>query len=278
MWDKFLQLDRRWIFLITALCIIIPFILPIGLPMHVSPPVKNLYDKIEDIPPHGPALLLDFSLDASVLPELEPMAIAIIQHCFKRNIRVILMGLSTPAGVGIAQTILEDIKQEFPDKVSGVDYVLMPYVVGWYIVILRIGEGIHKTFETDYYGVSLDSLPMMQDIYNYDQIALVVTLTGSGIPWITYANARYGQEVGAGVTAVMAPEFYPFLQTNQLVGMLGGLKGAAEYETLVEGNLGFKGRKIACIGMDSQSVVHIMMIVFIILGNVAYFVMRRRSR
>lgn len=277
MWVKLLHIDRRWIYLITGLCIIIPFILPIGLPMWVSPPVKNLYDKIEAIPPNGPALIIDFSCDASVLPELEPMAIAILQHSFKRNIRVILMGLSM-AGVGIAQSILEYVKREFPDRKSGVDYVLMPYVIGAGIVCLRMGEDIHKTFETDYYGVTLDSLPMMQEIHNYDQIALVMCLTGSGAPWITYANARYGQEVGVGVTAVMATEYYPYLQTGQLVGMLGGLKGAAEYEALVDRNLRFEGRKLACIGMDSQSIVHIMMIVFIVLGNIAFFASKGSRR
>lgn len=277
MWDKFLKIDRRWIFLLTGICIILPFLLPIGLPIDISPPVRSLYEKIDNIPPNGPALLLDFSCDASVLPELRPMAVAILQHCFRKNIRVILMGLELP-GVGIAQTILEEVKKKFPDKKRGIDYVLMPFVYGWGIVILRIGESIHETFETDYYGTPLDSLPMMQSIHNYEQIPLVVCLTGSAMPrsWIIYANTGYGQEIGAGITAVMAPEFYPFLQTKQLVGMLGGLKGAAEYETLVERNLGFKGRKVASIGMDSQSIVHIMMIIFIILGNVAYFMARRR--
>jgi len=134
---------------------------------------------------------------------------------------------------------------------------------------------IYKTFETDYYGTPLDSLPMMRGIHNYDQIALVVSLTGSATPWITFANARYRQEVGLGVTAVMAPEYYPYLQTNQLVGMIGGLKGAAEYETLLNKKLGFEGRKAACIGMDSQSIVHLVMIVFIVLGNIAYFATKK---
>ncbi|MBI4721455.1 MAG: hypothetical protein HY769_00350 [Candidatus Stahlbacteria bacterium] len=275
MWNKILGLDRRWIFLLTAVCIILPFILPMGLPMQVSPPVQNLYDKIDAIPPNGPALVLDFNCDASTLPELGPMAIAILQQCFKKNIKVILMGLSMP-GVGIAQAMLEEVKVKFPDKQNGIDYVLMPYVVGFGIVVLRMGEDIHKTFETDYYGTPLDSLPMMQGIHNYDQIALVVCLTGSVTPWIAFANTRYGQEIGLGVTAVMAPEAYPYLQTNQVVGMIGGLKGAAEYETLLNKNLGFEGRKTACIGMDSQSIVHIVMILFIILGNIAYFATKKR--
>jgi hypothetical protein len=52
--------------------------------------------------------------------------------------------------------------------------------------------------------------------------------------WITYARPKYGLNVAVGVTAVMAADMYPYLQSGQLVGMLSGLKGAAEYEKLVD--------------------------------------------
>ena len=32
----------------------------------------------------------------------------------------------------------------------------------------------------------------------------------------------------------MAPDLYPFLDSGQLKGLLGGLAGAAEYETLID--------------------------------------------
>lgn len=276
--NKFMNLDRRWIFLITAVCVIIPFIIPIGLPTYTTPPVKNIYEKI-DSTPDGQTVLLSFDCDAAVLPELYPMAIAILHHCFIKDIKVILMSLYMP-GIGIAQVCLEDVKREFPDKKEGIDYTLLPFVPGYSLVILGIGEGIHKTFPTDYYGTPIDSLPMMQDIRNFDQISVAVSLSGSAVSrsWITYANQRYGADVAAGVTAVMAAENYPYLQTRQLIGMLGGLKGAAEYENLVERNLKFETRKTGCIGMDAQSAVHIMMIVFILLGNIAYFAARKKRQ
>jgi hypothetical protein len=64
---------------------------------------------------------------------------------------------------------------------------------------------------------------------------------------------------------------YPFLQTKQLIGLIGGLRGAAEYETQVD-----KPAK-ATQWMSIQSIVHLTIIVLVILGNVAYFVSRRRE-
>jgi hypothetical protein len=75
-----------------------------------------------------------------------------------------------------------------------------------------------------------------------------------------------------GTTAVMAPDAYPYLQAGQIEGMMGGLKGAAEYENLI-GRLGLGTR-----GMPAQSWAHVLVIVFIALGNVGFFVTRRRGR
>ena len=110
---------------------------------------------------------------------------------------------------------------------------------------------------------------------------------------------KFGANVAAGITAVMAADNYPYLQSGQLIGMLSGLKGAAEYEKLVDvfakNNKPFSKEiikntwvditdksipyqfKKARIGMNAQSVAHIMIIVFIILGNIGYFVNRKKE-
>ena len=66
-----------------------------------------------------------------------------------------------------------------------------------------------------------------------------------------------------------SPQFYPFIQSKQIKGFLGGLKGAAEYEKLVgEPSLG-------TAGMDAQSIAHLIIILFIILSNIFVFLERR---
>ena len=66
----------------------------------------------------------------------------------------------------------------------------------------------------------------------------------------------------------MASDAYPYLNAGQLEGLLGGLSGAAEYEKLI----GVPGT--ATIGMDAQSIAHILIILLIALGNIAYFATR----
>jgi hypothetical protein len=69
---------------------------------------------------------------------------------------------------------------------------------------------------------------------------------------------------------VQAVLIYPFYQSGQVSGFLGGLKGAAEYETLT-------GRPGAGVrGMGSQSAGHLLIVLCVIVGNIASLGGRRR--
>jgi len=86
------------------------------------------------------------------------------------------------------------------------------------------------------------------------------------------AGGRYGVTVVSGNTAIQAILIYPYYNAGQIPGFLGGLKGAAEYESLVERpGLGVKG-------MDAQSMAHLLMLSFIVIGNIGYFISRRHEQ
>ena len=275
---KLSRIDRRVIFLLIGAAVVIPFFRPLWLPVHVTEHVKNVFDFIESVPPDGQAVLISMDYSPETFPELFPMNLAILRHCFARDIKVVGMTLD-PRGIGIGEMAIKAAADEY-SKRYGEDYVYLGFRPGIVAVILGIGEDMRRVFGTDNYGTDLTSLSMMEEVKNYDDIALLVTLASSSIPesWISYANSRYHQSIACGVTAVMAADFYPWLQTGQFIGMLGGLKGASEYELLVEQSGYSTERKTATIGMDAQSVVHVLIIVFIILGNLAFFASRRGTR
>ena len=82
---------------------------------------------------------------------------------------------------------------------------------------------------------------------------------------------RYGMLLSSGSTAVQAPQIYPYLNAGQLNGILGGMSGAAEFEKVT--NYPGKGTKY----MLSQSFSHMVVIAFIIIGNIAFFRSGRKS-
>jgi len=236
LFERMQKLDRRWIYIVVALAIIIPLMIPYDSDNVTTPPTENLYQMIDSFAGREDrAILMSFYHDAATMPELFPMEVAILRHAFERNVKVFALTWS-PAGAPIIEFAINTVKEEFPDIQSGVHYCNFGYKPQAFAMILGMGDNIANTMNTDAEGRKLENLPIMKGINNYSEMNLVVEFSGSvaGMSWVTYARPKFGLNVAVGVTAVMAADLYPYLQSGQLIGMLSGLKGAAEYEKLVD--------------------------------------------
>jgi len=236
IFERLQKLDRRYIYIVVALAIIIPLMLPYDSDNVTTPPTENLYQMIDSFAGREDrAVLLSFYHDAATMPELFPMEVAIMRHCFERNVKLFTLTWF-PAGAPIIDYAINNVKEEYPDIVSGVDYCNFGYKPQAFAMVIGMGDNIANTMNTDSEGRKLENLPIMKGINNYNEMNLVAEFSGSsaGGLWITYARPKFGLNVAVGVTAVMAADMYPYLQSGQLIGMLSGLKGAAEYEKLVD--------------------------------------------
>ena len=128
------------------------------------------------------------------------------------------------------------------------------------------------TFPVDFRGRPVADLPLMKKAKDLTSFPLLINIS-AGYPgtkeWVQQTQARFGLRIVSGCTAVSAPEYYAYLQAKQLLGLLGGMAGAAEYENMV----GISGS--ATKGMDAQSSVHIFVIFCIFLGNLSHWAARR---
>jgi hypothetical protein len=269
--DVLSRIDRRLIFLLVSVSVIFPLIVTIPLPTPISPETRALYDRVEAIPDSS-TILLTFDYYPSTLAETEPMSVAALRHCWRKNLKIVTLSTVGLGGPNIADRVMATLADEFHKK-YGVDYVNLGYKANYQAVLLGLGKSIRSIYPTDFYGTPLDSLPLMKNIDTYDDFDFIFIISDNGIVdyWVGLVNAQYSAEMGAGVTAVMAPKFYAYVRSNQLVGLLGGMKGAAEYEELV----GQEGRATA--GMGAQSLVHLTIIMFIIIGNISFFLKRRET-
>ena len=263
--EKFLNIDRRIIFAAVALAVIGSLLVDFSLPVPATPPVQKIFDKIESMPP-GAHFLLSFDYDPSSKEELQPMALALLHHCFRRGVKVIGM-THNPGGTGLAEQALNSVASIYQRKYKE-DYVFLGYKPGGASLIINMGEDIHTAFLKDFYGNDTTTLPALQGVESLRDIDYLVDLA-AGVTietWIAFGREKYQFEMGAGCTAVIGPEMYPFLDSRQINGLMAGLKGAAEYEVLVE------HKAQAFEGMRPQSVTHCLVILFVLFGNVAFFV------
>lgn len=267
------QVDRRWIFLVLAIVVIIPILNPIGMPIRPTETTQVVYDAIEELPPNS-NVLLSVEYSPSTKPENHPMTISILRHLFRNDHKVFVTCL-WPDGQFMAQDALKQVADEEFGKVYGEDYVFLGFRPGNEAVVKGIVSNIRKLYTVDVYQTKIDEIPLMEGITNFSDFAFLFSCSAGypgTIEWVQYAADPTGVPMSSGVTSIQVNEVMPYVQAGQMKGVLAGMPGAAEYEALI----GQKGS--ATSGMDAQSVAHLVIVLFIILGNAAYFIERKRSR
>jgi hypothetical protein len=275
------RIDRRWIFLLIALSVIIPLLFKLKIPTRPSPIVQDIYDKVEALPP-GSKVLLSLDFAPGTIPENWPMAAAAVRHVLIKEHKLYMMTLWATGPDIITRAVDEVVKADFPSARYGIDYVNLGYKAGNQGVINSIVANFKTLFTGDAAGTPIDAIEMTKPINTVGDFDMVIAI-GSGFPgvkeWVQFAGDRANVPVAGGVTAVEAPLLYPYYP-RQLLGLMGGLQGAAEYEAaLVTGHPQFKAKSEDAISkMGPQTVAHLVILVLIIVGNVAYFLGKSAER
>ena len=285
LYERLMTIDRRIIYAILFVVVTMPLVFPSVLKITAMTPVEKLFMAVDNTP-DDKAVILDCSYAPQIKAEVEPMSIAILRHAFKARKKILVLSLYVQS-IGLATKALNQVVEEFnsvaqtyeDSLIYGRDYVFLGWQPPPIVPMLGMGENISNVYVIDYYGNQTDTLPMMERIINYDDISILVALSGSTIPisWVAYAQNRYGVAVGVGCTAVSGADFYPYYQTGQFTGLMVGMKGAAEYEELVETNHGVKGRRVASEAMLSLTYAHLVIMLFIVIGNIGFFLHRRKK-
>lgn len=277
--EKLERIDRRFIYLLMALSVLVPLAFRLEMPIPVSPgPSMDLYRAVDALPP-GSVVIVSYDYDPSTMPELQPMAVALTRHLMSNGVKIVATAL-WPQGASLAQNALAQISDSLGLR-EYEDWVNLGYTVGGAVSVVRMGSSISAVFPRDRVGVPYDSIPVLEGVERLADVSMVIALS-AGDPgihaWVMVAQGRFGIPVGGGCTAVSAPEFYTYLGSGQLVGLLGGLKGAADYETLLERDHPGAPGGTATPGMAAQSISHLVIMGFIVIGNIAFIAGRKRKK
>lgn len=275
------NLDRRILYALLAVAVSLPFVLPIrGVKPVVTPQTAAYYETIERIAADPVAskklviLAADFS--SSTATENLSQYEATMRHVMRRKLRFAILAISDPQGRELGQQTAEKLSGEFGYQ-YGRDYVNWGFKAGDTALNLKaLVRDIPGTIGKDIRGTPLSAVPVMQGVESVDDIALVAEHASAQTleQWLAYFR---GGDVGEPVpilyacTAVMAPEAFPFLKSGQLQGLLNGLKGAAEYESLLN-HRGFASR-----ASNSLSFAHFLILLLLLVGNGSMLLARRKE-
>jgi hypothetical protein len=283
------EMDRRWIFLLMLWCVLVP-IYYIGvtgktLPEVPSALVRAAFNEVERLQPGDP-VLLSFDFDPASAGELEPMATAFVRHAAEKKLKMYFMALWPIGAQMVDRSIDKVLKADFPEMEYGRDYVNLGYKSGGEGVIKVVVTNLRELYTTDSKGTTLQDIPMMAGIQNIQQMKLLINVSAGYAgtkEWVQYAVTPFPDKIRliAGNTGVQATQMYPYIP-RQIRGMLGAIKGAAEYEKLVVDQYGGPMPDPKYLDglrrMGPQLAGHLLIVFLIVVANILYFLDRRTER
>ena len=286
------KLDRRYIFLLIGLSVLIPLIKPnwINIPIKTTNNSQIVFNELNKLN-EGDKVLVSFEYGASTKPEIHPMSVAVLQHLFSKGVKVYTVPL-WPEGLMMAKYALQEVvDSELFNIAEHIDYVSLPYKAGGEIIIRGIATDLRSIFTQDVNNILLEQIPMMEGVNKISDFDFVFDLS-AGVPgnaeWVQFACDEYNVPLSSGCTSIMVTDAIPYVESGQIRGILAGMPGAAEYEQMVFNYLNnldtnehmnpdvevLPGK--ATSRMSAQSIAHVLMVIFIILGNISYYLLRKR--
>lgn len=267
-WEKVQKVDNRLIYIVVFITLAIPMLRPMGIPLTVSSKSTDLYNVVESLQ-RGDRVLMSLDYTPLVAPEVHPATQALCHHLFRKGVRVAFYGY-IEEGPMFGEKIINEMTNEYK-LVYGTDVVNLGFVPGKEAGVRALGDNVLQSVPRDFRNNITANMPIMNGIKTAADFDLVLSI-GDGLQThVQQMGAVHGVRVAGASTAAAVSGLLPYLNSGQIKGFLEGLRGAAEYETLI----GRPGSAVA--KMDAQSLGHMVIIGFIVLGNVAQFMLKKKT-
>lgn len=273
IWDRLENIPRQAYYTVLLILLCYTLVNPLGLPIRITGETKELYNLIEELPEDG-VVLVDIAFGPGAMPELGPIFKAVMVHMFERSVRVIVMTLYTDGPQMYNQYVTTQLKPGTSfNKEYGVDYCFLGYSAGGITTMAELAKNM-RFLETDVEGTPLDQLKVMDGVNDYKDIDLVITFsTSSGgisspTDWVQQWATPYDAPLACVVLKMMMPTVSPYYGSGQVLALVPGAGGSAEYELLVNR----PGEGLS--STDALSVAHLTVISLMIFGNIGFFMQK----
>lgn len=271
VWDRLQDIDPKIIYGIMLIAVFLPLIRPLGVPIgNINPEVTNLYNYLNSLPA-GSIIVHDCEISPIYMAECYPCFVAFLNEHVQRSFKVIMFTQDTTALPAIEKGITEVYGKTKDHPNYGKTFVNLGFLPGSTLGLNAFAaDNLFPVL--DAYGNKLADMQFFKEMADKSARSwrLVVGYGSGGVGYLVqqitdvYPNCK----TSSGTAAVAIPSHYAYYP-NKIIGFLGGLTGAAQFEYLI----GKPG--IAIAGMDAQSLASLAIAVLIVVGNVAYFAARR---
>lgn len=266
---KLEYLDRRYLYLLIIISVLIPLITGMTVPIVVSGYTQDTYNYVESLPEDSYVLYL---FHPGFWGETRPMFIAMFKHLFMRPLKVVIIATSVN-GAGYWESEVKPILEgegligADSGNVYGEDYVYLGYVPGPEAMYRSLAADFQNVISEDDDGTPLDEIPMMKNIYTAYNFTAVVDGDGYAIER-SYRQfgppSLYNRKmINIGMSSCIA-KYVPWIEAGEILEM-PGIRGGGEYEQLI--GKPWLGTKY----MSSTTLAHSVLLIFLVMGNAIHF-------
>ena len=273
--DKLLDLDQRIIYAMLFIALAFPILNPVILPMDIQAYSKESFDFADSIPA-GSVVLIEGGLNAATYPQGGPGLEVQIVHMLRKDVKLVFFSINTEMAEWTA-TSINNALARLPAGVAaenGVNWVHMGYVPGGESGTAAFANDIRSVKSEDHYGTPIEQLPLMQNINMASDFAAVFWWGGSegSIPYgVRQIVTPFGVPMTGMCTTNEVPNYTPYINSGQLHGIIGGVRGSAEYEYMMSMPGLALGQAMA------TNFGGLLWVFLVVLGNVLYFIARREE-
>jgi hypothetical protein len=246
--------QRLLVFLVLAVLVIVPLwqeqlVVDLGLVSKpaLTPMGSGVAQKINALEP-GARVLVAFDYDATQSPEMDRLAEAVFSHLLARKAQVQVISLY-PSGPAVAQTVINRVEIS---RTSGITIENRGYVPGQNMGVVSMQE-------------------------QAKQAALVIELAASPdtLRWWAEQIGTGPAPLVAAVSAAAEPMSLPYVYSQQVKGMLVGVRDAAAYRLqLPQEARGHDSEAHILAPLGAVAMANVALVVLMVLGGLAQLVSR----
>lgn len=268
--EKLYNLDIKWIHLGLMLSLAFSLVVPLGLPLSIGSRTQNFYDIIDNFP-EGTVIHYGYDVSAGSLEQMF-LSDALYNHLLTKNYKIVYT-----SNVQEGQIMWDQMRQKQGDygKTYGEDFIFLGFIPGFEAGLANLATDMWTACgEKDYQGTPLSELPMMADIKSAEDFdVMIVTFPGDPFFYLRQWTNPYSIPTYCTSPASLFPLLKPYEgENNQIISILVGARGAAEYDFLL-------GRSsTALASMDAQSFGHMYTFAVFLLGNIIYTLYQSRRK
>jgi hypothetical protein len=224
-----------------------------------------------DLQQPGSVALVSFDYTAATQGEMQPLAEDIIGRLRGQGMRLIFTSLE-PEGAALAQRTLDQVLAE-RGETYGTDMLNLGYIPGQIAGIRELVTGRKQLSALADFKEGLTfaapARAAWSSVNNLGQVDVIITLSDNPVVarwWIEQMAAATPPDDGerfllAATSATADPFLRPYLDSQQLNGLISGINGATAIEA------GRKDFGPARQMLDSQSIAHLLIVILIALGT-----------